>query len=114
MHSSPFIRQGFGRISTTSEKFRPRKGLTFFANNKSQGNDEGSMNSMERNRILNYTYRSLDSEQGEYNISKNIEDVEDCEQTCNDIPSTRSCKVDGFIKFLCYLFLMFSILFIID
>ena len=79
MHSSPFIRQGFGRISTTSEKFSPRKGLTFFANNKSQGNDEGSMNSMERNRILNYTYRSLDSEQNEYDISKNIEDVEDCE-----------------------------------
>ena len=97
MHSSPFIRQGFGRISTTSEKFSPRKGLTFFANNKSQGNDEGSMNSMERNRILNYTYRSLDCEQNEYNlynIRKNIDDVEDCEQKCNDIPSTRSCKVD--------------------
>ena len=96
MHSSPFIRQGFGRISRTSEKFSPRKGLTFFANNESQGDDEGSMNSMERNRILNYTYRSLDSEQNEYTIRKNIEDLEDCEQTCNDIPSSRPCKVEGY------------------
>ena len=105
MQSSPFIRQGFGRISTTSEKFSPRKGLTFFANNKIQGNDEGSMNSMERNRILNNTYRSLDCEQNEYNISKNIEDVEDCKQTCNDIPSIRPCKVNCYQKISLLLFL---------
>ena len=105
MQSSPFIRQGFGRISTTSEKFSPSKGLTFFANNKIQGNDEGSMNSMERNRILNYTYRSLDCEQNEYNISKNIEDVEDCKQTCNDIPSTRPCKVHCYQKICMLLYL---------
>ena len=95
-HSSPFIRQGFGRISTTSGKFNTQKGLTLFPNNTMQ-RDDGHPRNMECNQILNYiSHRSINGSQKDLEVRKNIEDFnrEDTyKQMQSDIPSTRRYKV---------------------
>ena len=55
--SSPFVRQGFGRVSTTSGKFNLQKGSSNEGNTKSttMQHNQGLYNSAACNRILNYT-----------------------------------------------------------
>ena len=96
--SSPFIRQGFGRISTTSGKFNPLKGLTLYSDNLMQ-NDEGHLESdMEGNRISNYiSHRSTKETQNDYKICKSVENGNregtEKEFYIVDAPTTRKSKV---------------------
>ena len=95
-HSSPFIRQGFGRISTTSGKLNSQKGLALFPNNTMQ-KDEGHPSNMECNRIFNYISHSSESgTQNDMEVRKqfdNSTNLENYKQLRPDIPSTRRYKV---------------------
>ena len=96
--SSPFIRQGFGRISTTSGKFNPLKGLTLYSDNIMH-NDEGHPQSvMEGNRIFNYiSHRSTKETQNDYKICKSVENGNrECTEKgiyAEDAPTTCKSKV---------------------
>ena len=100
-HSSPFIRQGFGRISATSGKFNTQKGLTLLPNNTMQ-RDEGHHSNMECNQILNYIrHRSINGSQKKLEVCKNIDDLsrdDKYNEIKPDIPSTHRYKVMKFIK----------------
>ena len=98
--SSPFIRQGFGRISTTSGKFNPVKGLTHFTDNNTMQNDEGHYiaGDMEGNRTFSYiSHQSTKETKNDYKICKTIGNghIEVSEEKIysEDIPTTRRSKV---------------------
>ena len=72
--SSPFIRQGFGRISRTSGKFNSLKGLALFSDCNTMQKDEGhhlAGDDMEGNQLFSYTSHTKEN-QSNYKICKSV------------------------------------------
>ena len=99
MQSSPFIRQGFGRISTASAKFTGQKGHTH-CSNSTMKSDEGQNTETELDkRILNYinNHRPLNfAQKGATESCKNIDDIardDQRNQMFTDTSSKSRCKV---------------------
>ena len=113
--SSPFIRQGFGRISTTSGKFNLQKEINTPTNNTTVQTDEGRPNNIACNRILNYiNHRPLNYARKNLENSKTIENRpfninDEYRPMCPSGPATLQCKVNkNVVNFMwCYFQNMF-------
>ena len=104
--SSPFIRQGFGRISRTSGKFNSLKGLALFSDCNTMQKDEGhhlAGDDMEGNQLFSYTSHTKEN-QSNYKICKSVGngniEYKKKESYIQDNPTTRRSKVEKIIVLL--------------
>ena len=98
--SSPFIRQGFGRISRTSGKFNSLKGLALFPDYNTMQKDEGrhlAGDDMEGNQMFSYTSHSKEH-QSNYKSCNSVgngnSEYNKKETYVQDNPTTRRSKVE--------------------
>ena len=102
MTSSPFIRQGFGRVSTASGKFNSKKVTTNIpTNNMMQEGDQGRANDIAAcNHILNYInhrplgYALNGTEDCKNAKNRNFASDDRYTQRCTDRSNTLQYKVN--------------------
>ena len=104
--SSPFIRQGFGRISRTSGKFNSLKGLALLPDYNTMQKDEGhhlAGDDMEGSQLFSYTSHTKEN-QSNYKICKSVgngnSEYKKKETCIQDNPTTRRSKVEKIIVLL--------------
>ena len=99
--SSPFIRQGFGRISRTSGKFNSLKGLALLPDYNTMQKDEGhhlAGDDMEGNQMFSYTSHTKEN-QSSYKTCKSVgngnSEYKRKEKYNQDNPTTSRSKVEN-------------------